>query len=149
LSFSEVWGEIRLFSVKQGEEEEKRAGRGTGALSTYRSRCQEMQVSPSCSLLRPRVPCGSLWTAADGKLLIRAGRFPVVPSMIPNIGPMEIAIVLVIALVVFGPKRLPELGKSVGNGLKEFKSSLSDSDTAIEGPVDRPEVTAEAQSTKA
>jgi len=50
--------------------------------------------------------------------------------MIPNIGPLEIAIVLIIALVVFGPKKLPELGKSVGNGLKEFKSSISDSDPA-------------------
>ena len=68
----------------------------------------------------------------------------VVPHMIPNIGPMEIAIVLVIALVVFGPKRLPELGKSVGNGLKEFKSSISDSSPAIEaGPTDGPEVTAD------
>ncbi|MGK2956284.1 MAG: twin-arginine translocase TatA/TatE family subunit [Solirubrobacterales bacterium] len=46
--------------------------------------------------------------------------------MIPNIGPLEIAIVLIIALVVFGPKRLPELGKSVGRGLKEFKGSLGD-----------------------
>lgn len=43
----------------------------------------------------------------------------------PNIGPMEIAIVLIIALVVFGPKKLPELGKSLGNGLKEFKASIS------------------------
>jgi sec-independent protein translocase protein TatA len=43
----------------------------------------------------------------------------------PNIGPMEIALVLVIALVVFGPKRLPELGKSMGKGIREFKGSLS------------------------
>ena len=43
----------------------------------------------------------------------------------PNIGPMEIMIVLVIALVVFGPKRLPELGKSVGKGIREFKGSVS------------------------
>ncbi|MGK2931580.1 MAG: Sec-independent protein translocase subunit TatA/TatB [Solirubrobacterales bacterium] len=73
--------------------------------------------------------------------------------MIPNIGPLEIAIVLIIALVVFGPKRLPELGKSVGNGLKEFKGSLSDTKTAIEaGPTDGPEVTADtsaSSSTKA
>ena len=43
----------------------------------------------------------------------------------PNVGPLELAIVLIIALVVFGPKRLPELGKSVGRGIREFKGSLS------------------------
>jgi sec-independent protein translocase protein TatA len=42
-----------------------------------------------------------------------------------NIGLPEIAIVLVIALIVFGPKRLPELGRSIGDGLREFKSSVS------------------------
>jgi sec-independent protein translocase protein TatA len=43
----------------------------------------------------------------------------------PNVGPLELAIVLIIALVVFGPKRLPELGRSVGRGIREFKGSLS------------------------
>jgi sec-independent protein translocase protein TatA len=43
----------------------------------------------------------------------------------PNIGPMEILVVLIIALVVFGPKRLPELGQSVGKGIREFRGSLS------------------------
>jgi len=43
----------------------------------------------------------------------------------PNVGPLEIAIVLVIVLVIFGPKRLPELGKSMGKGIREFKGSLS------------------------
>ena len=43
----------------------------------------------------------------------------------PNVGPLEIAVVLVIALIVFGPKRLPELGKSMGKGIREFKGSLS------------------------
>jgi sec-independent protein translocase protein TatA len=43
----------------------------------------------------------------------------------PNIGPLELAIVLIIALVIFGPKRLPELGRSLGNGLREFKSSVT------------------------
>ena len=46
----------------------------------------------------------------------------------PNIGPLELAIVLIIALVIFGPKRLPELGKSVGRGIREFKSSISGDD---------------------
>ena len=44
--------------------------------------------------------------------------------MIPNIGPLEIAIVLVIALIVFGPKRLPSLGRSVGQGITEFREGL-------------------------
>ncbi|MFP5388265.1 MAG: twin-arginine translocase TatA/TatE family subunit [Thermoleophilia bacterium] len=43
----------------------------------------------------------------------------------PNIGPMELAIVLIIALVVFGPKRLPELGRSLGKGIREFRGSIS------------------------
>ena len=43
----------------------------------------------------------------------------------PNVGPLELAIVLVIALVIFGPKRLPELGRSMGRGIREFKSSVS------------------------
>ena len=42
-----------------------------------------------------------------------------------NVGPMELIIVLVIALIVLGPKRLPEAGKAVGKGLREFKESLS------------------------
>jgi sec-independent protein translocase protein TatA len=43
----------------------------------------------------------------------------------PNIGPIELAIVLIIALVVFGPKRLPELGRSLGKGIREFRGSVS------------------------
>jgi sec-independent protein translocase protein TatA len=38
---------------------------------------------------------------------------------------MELAIVLIIALVVFGPKRLPELGRSLGKGIREFRGSVS------------------------
>lgn len=43
----------------------------------------------------------------------------------PNIGPMELVIVLAIALLVLGPKKLPEVGRSVGRGMREFKDSLS------------------------
>jgi len=43
----------------------------------------------------------------------------------PNVGPMELIIVLVIALIVLGPKKLPEVGKSLGKGLREFKDSVS------------------------
>jgi sec-independent protein translocase protein TatA len=38
---------------------------------------------------------------------------------------MEILVVLIIALVVFGPKRLPELGKSLGKGINEFRGSVA------------------------
>lgn len=44
--------------------------------------------------------------------------------MIPNIGPLEIAIVLIIALVVFGPKRIPELGSSLGKGIRGFGKGI-------------------------
>ena len=43
----------------------------------------------------------------------------------PNIGFPEIIVLLVIALIVFGPKRLPELGRSLGKGIREFRSSVS------------------------
>jgi sec-independent protein translocase protein TatA len=46
-------------------------------------------------------------------------------TMLGNIGPLEIVVVLIIALVVFGPKRLPELGRSLGKGIREFRGSVS------------------------
>jgi len=45
--------------------------------------------------------------------------------MLGNIGPLEIVVVLIIALIVFGPKRLPELGNSLGKGIREFKDSVT------------------------
>jgi sec-independent protein translocase protein TatA len=43
----------------------------------------------------------------------------------PGIGPMELIVVLAIALVVLGPKRLPDAGKSLGRGIREFKGALT------------------------
>ena len=57
------------------------------------------------------------------------------------IGPGEIVILLIVALLVFGPKRLPEMGRSIGKGMREFKTSLtmSDDDDAVpELPVEEP-----------
>jgi sec-independent protein translocase protein TatA len=45
-----------------------------------------------------------------------------------GIGPLELIIVLVIALVIFGPKRLPDLGRSLGTGMREFKDSITGKD---------------------
>jgi sec-independent protein translocase protein TatA len=42
-----------------------------------------------------------------------------------SVGPMELVIVLVIALLILGPKRLPEAGKAIGKGMRGFKDSLS------------------------
>ncbi|WP_026689553.1 twin-arginine translocase TatA/TatE family subunit [Alteribacter aurantiacus] len=46
--------------------------------------------------------------------------------MIPNIGIPGLILILVIALVIFGPKKLPEIGKAMGQTLKEFKASAKD-----------------------
>jgi sec-independent protein translocase protein TatA len=43
-----------------------------------------------------------------------------------NVGPAEIIVILLIALVVFGPKRLPEIGKTIGKGLREFRQATQD-----------------------
>jgi sec-independent protein translocase protein TatA len=60
--------------------------------------------------------------------------------MLGNIGPLEIIVVLVIALIVFGPKRLPELGRSLGKGIREFKGSVT-GETDDE-PAGQPEIVA-------
>ena len=46
----------------------------------------------------------------------------------PTIGPMELIIVLVIVLVIFGPKKLPGLGRSLGTSMREFKDSITGKD---------------------
>lgn len=46
----------------------------------------------------------------------------------PDVSPIQLVIVLVIALVILGPKRLPDVGKSLGRGIREFKDSVSGND---------------------
>ena len=48
--------------------------------------------------------------------------------MFSSIGPLEIIVVLVIILLIFGPKRLPGLGKSLGSGMRNFKDSIAGKD---------------------
>ena len=61
----------------------------------------------------------------------------------PNIGPLEIAIVLIIALVILGPKKLPDMGRSMGRGMREFKDAITSS-----GDDDEPARLAEAAKTE-
>lgn len=58
--------------------------------------------------------------------------------MLGNVGPLEIIVVLIIALVVFGPKRLPELGRSLGKGIREFRGSVSGESSDEEEPPTSP-----------
>lgn len=49
----------------------------------------------------------------------------------PNIGPMEIAIVLIVVLLVFGRRRLPELGSSLGEGIRGFTQGIKGEDEVV------------------
>jgi sec-independent protein translocase protein TatA len=53
-----------------------------------------------------------------------------------NIGPGELILVLIIALVVIGPKKLPEVGRSLGHGMREFKESLTGATRSDDGDDD-------------
>jgi sec-independent protein translocase protein TatA len=52
-----------------------------------------------------------------------------------SIGPWEIAIVVILALIIFGPKKLPELGQSLGKSIRGFKKGLQDNKEEIAGTV--------------
>lgn len=56
-----------------------------------------------------------------------------------NLGAGEIVLLLVIALLVFGANRLPEAGKAVGKGIREFRRALSETRDAIERPDEPPQ----------
>ena len=56
----------------------------------------------------------------------------------PNIGAPELIVILVIALLVLGPKKLPEVGRSVGRGMREFKESLSGGNDEDDTPAIKP-----------
>jgi len=64
----------------------------------------------------------------------------------PNIGPLEIILVVVVLLIIFGPKRLPSLGRSLGSGMREFKDSITGNDKDRDADADRDERPALAQS---
>ena len=55
-----------------------------------------------------------------------------------NIGPLELMVILVIALLVVGPHRLPEVGRSIGRGIREFRSTISGGDDEPKPELDAP-----------
>ena len=56
--------------------------------------------------------------------------------MFGNLGVWEILLILVVVMLLFGAKRLPEMGASIGKGIREFKRSLSDTQDAVMKPED-------------
>lgn len=57
----------------------------------------------------------------------------------PGIGPMELIVVLVIALIVLGPKRLPSAGRSLGDGIRQFKGAIAGGDAQPEPAGEEPD----------
>ena len=53
----------------------------------------------------------------------------------PNIGPLELGIILLIVLVLFGARRLPALGRSLGTGMREFKDGVTGKDLGDEAEL--------------
>jgi sec-independent protein translocase protein TatA len=72
--------------------------------------------------------------------LLRPNRYP---EHMPNVGPREIILLLLLALLLFGAKRLPEIGRSMGKGMREFKDSVSGNDKDDE-PAELPVQTTDA-----
>ncbi len=56
--------------------------------------------------------------------------------MFGNLGVWEILMILIVVMLLFGAKRLPEMGASIGKGIREFKKSLSDTQDAVMKPED-------------
>ena len=57
-----------------------------------------------------------------------------------NIGFPELIVIFIVALLVFGPKRLPELGRSLGKGIAEFRRASTDLKTSIEREIESAEI---------
>jgi len=57
----------------------------------------------------------------------------------PNLGPAELILILAVALIVFGPKKLPEIGKGIGNALREFNKARNDLMDSLNSEVHREE----------
>jgi sec-independent protein translocase protein TatA len=70
------------------------------------------------------------WLVLHGTLMLQGG------PMLRQIGPMELLVILLVALLLFGGKKIPELAKGLGEGIRNFKDSLKPPD---EPPTQRPD----------
>ena len=68
--------------------------------------------------------------------------------MISRIGPTELVLILAIALIIFGPKKLPEIGKALGNAIREFKNSSSKLQKELDVSDDDQESTVQEKNAK-
>lgn len=63
-----------------------------------------------------------------------------------NIGPTELILILVVALIVFGPKKLPEIGRTIGAAVREFRKASQDLKNSIDLGLDNPQAPGAGQS---
>ena len=119
-------------------------------MSDYRT--HETAIQSAFSRSESRKPQNRVGRTPQFALIHRC-RLPLPWVNAGNIGPLEIAIVLIIALIVFGPKRLPELGRSLGKGIREFKGSVTgehdDDEEHASRPRSRPRPTPSGQKSEA
>src|SRR4051795_6854456 len=106
-------------------------------------------MAPGRNLIGHRAPGLYAWTrhVRNWRVGARSDPFEDVPQYIarmPSIGPLELAILLLIVLIIFGPKRLPGLGRQLGSGMREFKDSIpgknkdDDAGDGVETPAQPP-----------
>lgn len=62
-----------------------------------------------------------------------------------NLGPWEIAAVVVVALLIFGPRKLPEIGKAIGSAINEFKGTMSGATKMDEEPSEPKKIEEKAE----
>jgi sec-independent protein translocase protein TatA len=55
--------------------------------------------------------------------------------LLGSVGPTEIIVILVLILILFGSKRIPEIAQSLGKGIREFKKSMREIETEVEAPL--------------